>query len=259
MSLWIREVNRLFLDQIVHFVVVIAASIEGRETDNHLISEDTQSPPVYRETVSFLVQNFRGEILRSTAEGVGLGIILEDLSQTEVSQADVSVLVHQYVLRLQISVDNMLFVQMSDGECYLRGVELRSIFGETSTVSQMHEELSSSHEPHHEEYFLVSLEDVVHSHEERVVGLKQDFLFQFGALNLIVVENHILAQRLHCIYLFSSLLLHQEYFSETSSSNHLLNDKVLESNCFVSFSRIESLRSLSESLPLHFVVGEVII
>ncbi len=55
----------------------------------------------------------------------------------------------------------------------------------------MHEELASSNELHHEEDLLLSLKDIVHAHQERVVRLKQDVLFQLGALDLIVINDDV--------------------------------------------------------------------
>ena len=55
----------------------------------------------------------------------------------------------------------------------------------------MHEQFSSSYEPHNEEYLLLSLEHVMHSHKEGVISLHEDFLFELSAFNLVIVYNHI--------------------------------------------------------------------
>jgi hypothetical protein len=88
-------------------------------------------------------------------------------------------------------------MQMADGNSDLERVELGSVFGESGAVPQVHEELTSSDESHHEEDLLFRLEHVMHSHKEGVVSLHQDVLFQLCALNLIVVKDHIFPQRLH--------------------------------------------------------------
>lgn len=54
-SLWIWEINWLLSNQLVHLKVVVASSVEGWEANNHLISENTKSPPVNWESMSFLV------------------------------------------------------------------------------------------------------------------------------------------------------------------------------------------------------------
>ena len=56
-SLWVWEIDWLLSDELVHFEVVIAAGVERRETYNHLVGENTESPPVDGETMSLLIQN----------------------------------------------------------------------------------------------------------------------------------------------------------------------------------------------------------
>jgi hypothetical protein len=110
MSSWIWEVDWLLSDEFVHLQVVVAPSVEGRESDYHFIGQDSKSPPVNREAMSFLIQDFWSQVFRCATEGVSLGIILEDLGQTKVSQADVSIFIHENILWFQVSVDNMLLM-----------------------------------------------------------------------------------------------------------------------------------------------------
>ena len=60
---------------------------------------------------------------------------------------------------------------MTYGKSYLGWVEFGSVFSKSSAVSEVHEKFSSSYEPHHEKYLLVSLEDIVHPNEEWVICL----------------------------------------------------------------------------------------
>jgi hypothetical protein len=66
---------------------------------------------------------------------------------------------------------------MSNSEGYLSSIKFGSIFCESSTISKMHKELSSSNEPHNEEDLLFCLEDVMHSNQEWVISLHQNLLF----------------------------------------------------------------------------------
>lgn len=144
--------------------------------------------------MTFLVQDLGSEILWSAAEGEGLGIVRENLGETEICQANVAVLVHEDVLRLQVTIDDVLFVQMANSNGDLGSVELGTFFGETGRISQMHEQFSSSNETHDEEYLRLSLEDVVHSNEKRMIRLHKDLLLELCALHLIVVQDHILTE-----------------------------------------------------------------
>ena len=54
-TFWVWEVNRFLFDQLVHFRVIVVSRIEGRESNNHLIGQDSNSPPIHREGVSLFV------------------------------------------------------------------------------------------------------------------------------------------------------------------------------------------------------------
>lgn len=53
MALRVREVDGLGLDQLVHLLVIVVASVEGREANNHLVGKNSDGPPINRERVTF--------------------------------------------------------------------------------------------------------------------------------------------------------------------------------------------------------------
>ena len=59
------------------------------------------------------VKNLGRQILGCPAEGVGLVAGLQELGQTEVSKRDVTIVVHEYVLRLKVAMDDIAIVQIS--------------------------------------------------------------------------------------------------------------------------------------------------
>ena len=62
-------------------------------------------------------------------------------------------------------------MQVSEGHSNLDSVKTGAIFWEPSHLSKMHEKLTTTDEPHDEEDFLLSLEDVAHSNKERMISL----------------------------------------------------------------------------------------
>ncbi len=84
----------------------------------------------------------------------------------------------------------------------------------------MHEQLTTSDEAHNEENLLWGLEYISHSDEIGVIGLEQNVFFQFGGLNLVVLDNHVFSQRLHGIHILSAPLYDQKDFTERASSNN---------------------------------------
>jgi hypothetical protein len=99
----VSEFKRLVQDLLVHLVGVLV--VEGRQTVNHLVEEDTESPPIDGLVVAVTGENFRSEVFGSATEGVGLFVLLHvELAQTEVAQSDVAIVVQEDVLRLQVTV-----------------------------------------------------------------------------------------------------------------------------------------------------------
>ena len=194
MPLLVWEVHGFLLDQLVHLRIILGASVEGREADDHLVREDAKGPPIDGEGVTALDKDLRCQVVGRSAEGVSLGVALEDLSQTEVREADVPIFVHQDVLRLQVTVDDVLRVEMAQCHGDLDRVEAGTLLWETGHLSEMHEEFTTTDESHDEENLLLSLEHVAHTDKEGVIGLKQDVLFESSRLNLVVLNDHVLSE-----------------------------------------------------------------
>jgi hypothetical protein len=91
----------------------LTSSVEWGETDDHLVGKDAESPPIYWECMASLLKNLRCEVFRRSAETVGLLILLQDLSQAKISEADVPVLTHQDIFWLEISINNFLCMKMA--------------------------------------------------------------------------------------------------------------------------------------------------
>ena len=107
-ALRVREVHRLLLDQLVHFRIILGSGVERRETDDHLVCQNTKSPPIDWEGVTTLNEDFRGEIVRSSTEGESLGVTLKYLGKAEICKADVTIFVHQDILGLQVTIYDIL-------------------------------------------------------------------------------------------------------------------------------------------------------
>ena len=107
-TLWVGEVHSLLLNELVHFRIILGSGVERRETDDHLVGQDTKSPPIDWEGVTTLNEDFRGEIVRSSTEGESLGVTLKYLGKAEICKADVTIFVHQDILGLQVTIYDIL-------------------------------------------------------------------------------------------------------------------------------------------------------
>ncbi len=61
------------------------------------------------------VQNFRGQVLCSATERKSFVLGLQEFSQTEISQTNVAIIVHQYIFWLQIAMHDVAIVQITKG------------------------------------------------------------------------------------------------------------------------------------------------
>lgn len=59
---------------------------------------------------------------------MGLFVFLQDLSETKIGQAQVTIFFEQDIFWLEISVNNFLLVEMAEGEGNTHTVELGSCF-----------------------------------------------------------------------------------------------------------------------------------
>lgn len=130
MLLGIWEVHWLALNKFVHLVVVRLTRIEWWEADNHLISENTKSPPIYLEGMTLFFKNLRGKIFRCTTERVSLLVLLKNLCKSKICQTNESIFLHQDIFWLQVSIDNLLIMKMTEGESYAQTIKLGSLLRE---------------------------------------------------------------------------------------------------------------------------------
>lgn len=75
-----------------------------------------------------------------------------------------SVFIEEYVLRLEIAVDDFLRVEVLESKKNFRSEELRDVLLEFPVVLQVLEEFSAFNEVHDEEEFIVGLEGVLEFH-----------------------------------------------------------------------------------------------
>ena len=115
-------------------------------------------------------------VLGRPTEGVAPLTVLDDLGQTKVRDLNVSVDIYQDILRLDVSVDNILIMQVLKTEQQLRKIKSSLLFCELLDFAQMEEHLTASAHVHHEEELLLRLEAPVQFRCERVVDFLHDQL-----------------------------------------------------------------------------------
>ena len=173
-------------------------------------------------------EDFRCEVVWSTAEWVSLLVSLDDFGKTEVSQTYISVLVHKNIFWFQITIYNILGMKMAKCHCYLNSIKTRPFLREAGDLTKVREKLTTSDKSHHEEYFMFCLEDIIHANKERMVCLHQNIFLKLCRFNLVIFDNYIFAKSFHSVSIVSSLTLYKKDFSKGTSTDNRFNYKVAE-------------------------------
>ena len=100
-----------------HWVLVI----EGVNSGDHLIEKDSEGPPVDSLSVTLVKQDLRGEVLWGSAESVGSSF--DYFCKSEISKLEVAIWGDEKVLRLEVSVNCILGVEVLEHHGNLGGVE----------------------------------------------------------------------------------------------------------------------------------------
>lgn len=134
--------ERLGKNLAVHLVGVLV--VERRQSRQHLVQQHTQGPPIDSLGVALSMQKFGRKVFGCTAECVGLVFVLHvQLAETEVTKCDVTDVIDENVLRLQVAVDDTESVQALESTQELCSVETRSVDVEALLLLEMVEELAA--------------------------------------------------------------------------------------------------------------------
>ena len=119
-------------------------------------------------------------------------------------------------------------MQVSKGHGDLSSEELSLLFGEFFDGDQMSEQLTSLDEVHQEVNSVVVLEHILHVDQEGMVNSVKNIFLKLDVLHLLVFDNNVLSDTLHCVQLACGLVLHEEDLTESTLANKFSELEVLE-------------------------------
>lgn len=125
-------------------------------------------------------------------------------------------------------MNDILVVQVVDGEDKLNGIENNDLLLEFLFIFQYLVQLTALDERHHEVQPHVILEQEVHLNQERVLALEQDVLFAQRILYLVVLDQNIFSDRFNGVLCAIPCKLRQEYFAERATAYDCLDLKVIK-------------------------------
>lgn len=197
---WVGENNSTVPDQNTQFVVTLVH--EWWSTGHHFVEEDTKGPPVDGEAVALHVENLGGKILSSSAERVCLVRRCgKELGQTKVCQTDVPISIHEHILRLEISVHNLVGMQVPKSQHQLSSNKLHCRLLKSTDLVQMIVDVSTRYIFKEEINSQLILENVVHGIDKGMTSLKKNVLLVFGVCDLVLLNKDVLINTLHGIHL----------------------------------------------------------
>lgn len=112
---------------------LVPVSFEGIIASDHLINNDAETVPIHTAIVLFVPDDFGSQVLRRPTKRLSHAVALlihPIFAQPEIRQLTVTLRVNQYILRLQITVDDALPVQVLESQDDLSAVELSALFFE---------------------------------------------------------------------------------------------------------------------------------
>lgn len=103
-----------------------------RLADKLSVNDDSHRPDVDLIRMSLSLQNFWSDIVGRAANGLLLFLVeLQPSSQSEVTKFDFHVLVQKEISEFQISVDDLVLVEIDEGVYYLQLIVLHFHFGKS--------------------------------------------------------------------------------------------------------------------------------
>ena len=119
-------------------------------------------------------------------------------------------------------------MQVAESKSDLGGEKFSLVFVEPFYLYQVSEQFASCYEFHDEVYARIVLEHVLHSHNERMGNVEKNVFFELDIVELLVVDDNVLANALHREQILRALLLHQINLAKGALSNHPFQLEILE-------------------------------
>lgn len=181
-----------------------------------------------------LIEHFWRQLGDTAAETGGLGVVVDFLlGQPEVSQLGVSLFVQHHVVGFKVALDDVVRVQVLDGQQDFGDVELGGVLVELLQLVQDLAQVAARALLHDQEQLLGGLEGLEEFHDEGVLHVGQDVAFGLGLARQVAAHDLLLAQHLHRLEALLALLLHQLDLAETAFAQHHVRHEVLGDDLLV--------------------------
>mmetsp|Transcript_60194 Transcript_60194/g.140679 ORF Transcript_60194/g.140679 Transcript_60194/m.140679 type:complete len:216 (+) Transcript_60194:440-1087(+) len=163
---------------------VFLGGIERRLPVYHLVDQNAQRPPVYRQAIGFLLDDLGSHVLRGSTHRVGLPVP-EVLGEAKVRELQVAGLMDQDVLRFQIPENDEHAVQVVNGRGDLCRINPRSVLAKLLLCTEKCEKLTAVDQLHGDVQAAWVLKGSQHADDERTLDTGQHVLLVDDMLRLL--------------------------------------------------------------------------
>lgn len=136
--------------------------VERRDAIKKFICQDAQRPPVNHPVISSILHKLRSKVLLCATECKGLLASLNNLCKSKIYQLQVAVLSKHHIFEFEVSMNNVLWVQMTYCKGNLRDVKLNHLFWKPLALEEVLVQVSSFDVRHHEVDSQLILKHKVH-------------------------------------------------------------------------------------------------
>lgn len=184
--------------------------------------------------MSRLVEHLRRQLGDAAAETGGLGLVVDLLlAEPEVREFGVALFVEHDVVGLEVALNDVVGVQVLDGQQDFGDVELGGVFVELLQFVQDLAQVAAGALLHDEEQLLGGLEGLEEFDDEGVLDLGEDVALCLGLAREVAAHDLLLAQHLHGLEALLALLLNQLHLAETAFAEHHVRHEVLRDDLLV--------------------------
>ena len=198
MAIFLGPSDGRVLNEVVHLMLVWV--VEGRDSHNHFVDKHSKRPPINSKVVTWPIYYLWRKVLGCTAKRIRIFIVILDyLCYAKISQLYVTIDVNQNVFWLEVSVNNLTVVQVSESERNLNSVKLCFWFWEPSLLWEVLKKLAALDEVHDEVDAICSLEHKVNSYDEWVVYLQLYQFFNNKIFDRLLLYHNVLTNAFHSV------------------------------------------------------------
>lgn len=196
------------------FLLQDVLPLKGTSVVKHFVEQHSETPNVHLVVLDVLVQNFGRQVFLGSTESLPHEPVSEGGAETEIAELDIVGFGEQNILGLDISVHDLLLMQVTKGRDDLREGLEDSFFGEPLESHEL-PEISAFDEVQQNEELVFRTNGRMHFDDVWVGKSGLNLNFPLNGLQLLRSDLRKLDD-FHCVFLLVSSVDAKEYFGDVA-------------------------------------------